>query len=239
MSTDKAVLVKNQHAEGTEQAREDWETVTKTPLRLPPFRFEFDGRRFVNFFIGASYPTHDSKGCVAVFGVRADDYVLELMEVRKGEDVFDILRSVVELRVKYGYGQIRGHIEYIIGEEERYQSVVAKTNEEMEKKFGDGRGVYFKDPADLERVDCLALYLHHLRQAMGSKLVDLAGNQVAEESLRMIGYEEAQKGKYKEYPIPAIVGGMVHTILFEDRQKEDYRAEGLSDCVFNLDEMET
>jgi len=230
-------LIKNEWADGTRQAREDWETVTKQKFRLLPYRFAYGGQEYVSFLMGAAYPTHEKQGGVVVFGVKPDDYVLGLIEAMGAEDVFEVFRYIVELRAKYGYGLIRGHLEYITGEEERYQSVVSRLNEGLETQLGDGRGVYFKDPADLDRTDCLALYLHHLRQAIKTGEVDLNGDALVVEELRQIKPDEAGKGKYQDYPIPAIVAGMVHTILYEDRQKEEHQPEEVSDCAFNLDEM--
>jgi len=230
-------LIKNEWADGTEQAREDWETVTKQKFRLLPYRFECDGKEYVSFLIGAAYPTHERKGGVVVFGVTPDDYVLSLMESREASDVYQVFRNIAELRYKYGYGLVRGHIEYITGDEERYQSVVAKVNEGLEMKLGEGRGIYFKSPADLDQTNCMALYLHHLRQAMKDEAVELNNDPLVVEELRQIKPDEAGKGKYQDYPIAGLVGGMVHTILYEDRQKEEHQPENVSDCAFNLDDI--
>lgn len=234
-------LIKNQWADGTEQAREDWETVTKQKFRLLPYRFALDGREFASFVMGASYPTHDSKGVVIVLGVLPETYTLEVVDAVRCNGIYDVLTKIVELRVQYGYGLVRGHLDYVIGEEERYQAVVAKVSEELETKLGEGRGIYMKDPAGFERgqdqARCMAMYLNHLRQALKDGWIDLASNMVITEALRTINHEDAQKGRYEDYPIPGLIGGMIHTILYEDRQKEEHQPEGVSDCAFVMDEV--
>lgn len=215
-------MTTNEFASGTLGAREDWEKITGQKYRLLPYRFDLDGKEYVSFIMGAAYPVFDKDGCVLVLGIVPDTHQIQVVDCVRCSGVYDVYQKIVELRAKYGYGLLSAHLDMVIGDEERYQSVVAKVSEEIEKRQGENAGIYFCNPADFEMTGCMGMYLNHLKQAMAEGDVDHCNNQVVTDELRLLNAEEVQKGRYQDYPVPGLFAAMVHTILYEEQNKEEH-----------------
>lgn len=216
-------IISNPTSDSLNGAR-DWAVITGTRFIEKPYKFLYkdhtrpDGVVYRGFHIGASYPTHERDGCVVIFGV-CDNYALRLMECTPCRSVFDVFDTILRLRKAYGFGLISEHLTVVIGEPDRYDTLCARFSIELEKET-EGTGIYFQPPAGLNKPHSFSMYLTHLRQSLSAGRVDINQIPLAVDELRVINNEISQKGKYQEYPVQGLLGGMIHTILYEGREKE-------------------
>lgn len=229
------------HTPGTMQARLDWAEVTgKELLPKPPVFHHIEyGHAYSNIVGGVAYPAvveHVIKpGVVLIIGIEPDPLQFHIIDMAETPSVFDLLTACVDLRLRYGYGKDRRILPNFMGDQERYQAILLKVSEALEKK-GPENGLYIKDMVDLRERYALPVYVQQITSALDNKIlakpINPKINADITNYLRVFQSETAEKGRVEDYPAVGLLGGMIHSLQIERPWLEDPRG---TDTVFNID----
>ncbi len=210
------------HMEHTEQARKDWATVygQDFTLKNPVFWNMEAAERYSDIIGGIAYPSVSSAGIVIVIGIVMVNGlpVFKILEAAEEKEVFALFQILLRLRVKYGFGKDSRILPWWIGDPDRFQPLVSRTSVKLEEKHGEGQGIYIKPPVDFGEKHSFPLYIRQLFRARNPQLrspvyLDVNGHQNLSSYAQAIRQEDAENGKYEDFPVVGLLGGMVHTIL--------------------------
>ncbi len=217
-------IEKPEHIEGTEQARYDHAIVTGSEYTLKPATFLHTETKeyYCHIIGGIAYPTATLPGMVLIIGVQNEPEIkFKVLETFESVDVFELIEKAVLVRSKYGFGGDARLLPYWYGNQEKFQTLIIKTSEELEKKLGYDRGFYVKDLVDLRERFSFALYNRQNSDCLRSGRLDLNNNTVLAGHLQGMDREDVEKSKPEDYPAVGLLAGMVHSLQIEQPWNED------------------
>lgn len=229
---------KPEHIKGTLQARTDWAEVTGKELTLkPPIFHHEDGHTYCNIIGGIAYPAavdHIIRpGIVIIIGIEPDPVKFRVLETFESPSVFDLFTACIDLRLKYGYGEDSRILPNFMGDQEKYQAILLKVSEALEKTQGHDRGLYIKDMVDLRERYALPVYVRQTASALEKGTLEKPTEHIElVNHLRGFMPESAEKGRVEDFPAVGLLGGMIHSLQIERPWLEDPRG---TDTVFNID----
>jgi len=200
---------------GTRQARYDWATVTGQPARLRPpiYRDTRDGQGYCNILGALAYPAMEP-GCMIILGITTDKN-FRILEFREHRTVARLLEDAVLTRRLYGWGLDKHVLRSWTGDELRYQTIVSKISQEIEKQMGQDTGLYIRDPLDFRERHAFPLYMNQIRQTLKDGRLDIPQVDLITR-LQAMQHDAAEKGRIEDYPAAGILGGIVNSILTEE-----------------------
>lgn len=220
---------------GDRGAHEDWAKVTGKELMLKPavFRHTKTGERYCNIVGGIAYPTAEKPGLVLVIGVQNEPAVkFKAMETYEDANVFLLIEKAVQIREKYGFGLDSRILPSWYGDQEKFQTLIVKCSETLEKMHGSTAGLYIKDPVDLRERHAFPLYVRQIFDTLKTGRLDLNGNLILTGHLQGFQRHDAEKGKVEDFPAVGLLGGMVHSLQIQQPWLESPDGQ---DTVFNID----
>jgi hypothetical protein len=197
------------------------------------------GHTYSNIVGGISYPAaveHQIRpGMVAIMGIEPDPLRFHIIDLVESPSVFDLLTACVDLRLRYGFGEDSRILPNFMGDQERYQAILLKVSEALEKK-GPENGLYIKDMVDYRERYALPVYVQQFLSALEKGILVKPVNPKIDAAitnhLLVFQSENAQKGRVEDFPAVGLLGGMIHSLQIERPWLEDPRGQ---DTVFNID----
>ncbi len=217
-------IEKPEHITGTEQARHDWGKVTGKELTLKPATFLHvpTGEYYCHLIGGIAYPTATVPGIVILLGIQSEPNVkFRVLETFEDINVFKLIEQAVMLRSKYGFGLDSRLLPYWYGDQEKFQTLIIKTSEALEKKLGYDRGFYIKDTVDLRERHSFPLYVRQIFNCLETNRLDMNSDDTLIGHLQSFQREDAEKGRTENYPATGLIGGMVHSLQIEKPWLDD------------------
>lgn len=225
----------NSHIKNTRGAREDWATVTGNELVLKPavFRHTETGDSYCNIVGGIAYPTAEKPGIVLVSGIQNDpDVKFIILETYEDANVFKLIEKAVNLRGKYGFGLDSRILPSWYGDQEKFQTLILKCSESLEKIHGSTSGLYIKDMVDMRERHSFPLYVRQIFDTLKTQRLDINGDIVLTGHLQGFQRQDAEKGKTEDFPAVGLLGGIVHSLQIQQPWLEAVDGQ---DTVFNID----
>lgn len=219
---------------GDRGAHEDWAKVTgKEVIRKPAvFRHTETGERFCNIVGGIAYPTAEKPGLVLVIGIQSDPVKFMTLETHEDANVFLLIEKAVQIREKCGFGLDSRILPSWYGDQEKFQTLVVKCSECLEKMHGSTSGLYIKDPVDLRERHAFPLYVRQIFDTLKTGRLDLNGDLILTGNLQGFQRHDAEKGKTEDFPAVGLLGGIVHSLQIQQPWLEPVDGQG---TVFNID----
>lgn len=208
-------IIRDSYNYETRQARHDWAEVTGQMRELKPSLIH-DTRTDAKYAVIAGaigWPTALEPGCMIIAGVSHGN--IHVLEFREHQSVYELIDDVVMTRKQYRYGEFGGILPDWVADPDRYQALVVETSTAIEKKLGDGLGLYIREPADWYEKNVFPLYMWQLRTALGKNQLDIKQFPDLVGRLQAIQPDIIDKGKVFDYPAAGILAGLVHTIMSE------------------------
>ena len=188
---------------------------------------------YCGFVGGIAYPTAEKPGIVIVIGLQNDQAVkFKVLDAWENSNVFELITRAVELRGKYGFGLDSRILPSWYGDQEKFQAIIVRVSEALERKTGVGRGLYIKDTVDLRERFAFPLYVRQIFDTLKSKRLDLAGDMILTGHLQGFQRQDSEKGKTEDFPAVGLLGGMVHSLQVQESWLEDPDGKN---TAFNLD----
>ena len=205
---------------GTEAARRDWAIVTGQPIQLrPPMYVDTrDGQHYTDMLGAIAWPTLEP-GCYMIAGATPDKR-LKMIDYNEFTAVPPLLAGVIESRALHGYGLDQHCLRQWIGDEQRFATIVSRISQDLEAEFGPNAGIYVKDPQDYRERHAWPLYMRQIHEALKNKLIDIKHDMLIDR-LQSVDHTTAEKGRFDEFPIIGILGGLINTALLEEPWVED------------------
>lgn len=226
-------IKKSKFLEGTEQARHDFAVIYGKEFKLkPPVFYHLETHHhYCNIIGGIAYPTIIEPGIIIILGVRQNPIRYEIFEIFEEVNIFKLITQLVRARKKYGFGKDSRILPNWYGEQDRFQTLIIRASEELEKKYGHTYGLYIKDYVDIKLKNALALYVRQIYSCLESgKLIKESLGDQLKQHLQAFQREDAEKGKIANYPAVGLLGGIIHSLEIERPWLEDV-AQGES---FNI-----
>ncbi len=227
-------IEKPQFLAGTESAREDWAKITGRAMRLrePTFRHTETGEYYTNIVGGIAYMMGLSPGVIIIMGVQTEPKLrFSVLEAYESQDLFSLLPKILELRVKYGFGEDSRLLPWFYGDERRFSSIVMKISEALERRLGPDYGLYIKDTVDLRLPHAFSLYLRQIYGVLSKGTLVFPVANLVQSHLQGFSKLDADRGLPQDHPAVGLLGGMVHSLLIEQPWLEATEGE---ETVFNL-----
>jgi hypothetical protein len=221
--------VTHPHAWELTQARKDAAHVAGKPMVERPYWYEDEetGKCFWDLYGCVAWPTEvtdkdDGRpGYVAIIGVikgqRApQNSVFHLCDEAESKDIPTLLKHILDLRSKWGFGLTPGFLQTFFGDPDRFVMTLALLNEDLMRAGGDNQAILIAPPDDFGH----SKSFDHYVRSMHSVLVP--------DRLRFgFGGNEILKNRLKEFrrDDPAVmgVGGLVHSLLSRTTWMEQTR----------------
>ena len=228
-------IEKPEHIKGTRGAREDWAKVTGKPLTLKPAIFHHieSGEYYCNIVGGIAYPTAEKPGIVLIIGVQNEPAVkFRVLETYEDANVFELISKTIDLRKKYGFGLDSRILPSWYGDQEKFQAIVMRVSEALEREVGQNQGLYIKDTVDLRERHAFPLYVRQIYDTRKTGRLERPKDKILPGHLQGFQRQDAEKGKAENFPAVGLLGGMIHSLQIQEPWLED--PDG-TDTVFNLD----
>ena len=229
-------------ASETMPARRDWANITGKELipKPPVFLHVSSGEYYCNIIGGIAYPvalgTEIKPGIVIIMGVQNDPEVkFRVWESYEDNDVFGLIEKALDARKKYGFGLDPRILPCFYGDQEKYQTLIVKTSEALERKGGPNAGLYIKDTVDLRERHSFPLYVRQLFHSLKSKRLEKpadSGDIILTGHLQGFQREDAESGRTENFPAVGLLGGMIHSLQIEQPWLEYVDGQG---ACFNVD----
>jgi hypothetical protein len=229
------------HMANTRQAREDFAVIygQDTMLRNPVFWDMEAAERYCDIVGGIAYPSVSAPGVVIVIGIVLSKGlpIFKVLEAAEESEVFALFQTLLQLRMIYGFGKDARILPMWIGDPDKFQPLVSRTSVKLEEKHGEGQGLYIKPPVDFGEKHSFPLYIRQLFRSRNLQLrnpawLDLNGHQNISTYAQAIRQSDAENGKYDDFPMVGLLGGMMHTILTQRPWLETTKAGQ----AFNLED---
>jgi len=237
--TQKITIEKPDHIEGTAGARKDWAVITGKELTLKPavFLHSKTGEYYCHLVGGVAYPVATGQevkpGILLIVGIQNEPTVkFTVLESYEDNNVFNLIERMVTLRRDYLFGKDSRILPNWYGDQEKYQTLILKASESLEKHKGSEAGLYIKDTVDRREKHCFPLYVRQIFNALEKKQLDINGDRIVTGALQSFQREDAEKGALDNFPLVGLLGGMVHSLQVERPWLEDADGEG---TVFNVE----
>jgi len=228
-----------EHIAGTQGAREDWAIVTGQPLILKPATFLHipSGQYYCHIVGGIAYPAATAQevkpGALIVVGVQNDPEVkYHVLESYESGNVFTLIEKVVGMRKEYGFGQDSRILPNWYGDQDKYQVLIMKASETLERMHGITAGLYIRDTFDRQEPTAFPLYVRQLFNALKIGRLDVMQDKILTGHMQSLQREDAEKGKVGDFPVVGLLGGMIHSLQIEQPWLESSGDRG---TVFNID----
>jgi hypothetical protein len=210
-------IIKDKHNAETRQARHDWAEVTRQEQVLKPTQLKDTrtGEKYSAIMGAIGYPAGLEPGCVMVVGVKADEPNITILEYAEKRSVYNLYDLISLYRQKYGHGRHSSILSYWIGDQEKYQSICVAVSSEIEKRQGEGFGIYIRNPIDWEEPAAFPLFMWRLKSALEKNELSIPGSQLLTSRLQEVQPDQVDKGKVSNFPGVGGLGGLVHTIMIE------------------------
>lgn len=210
-------IIKDQFLKDTRQAREDWAIITGKEIELKPSHF-LDKRtedKYCYITGALAYPGLEP-GCIIILGViNSPKLKFKILEYKEYSSIFQLLKDVVLIRLDYAYGQHEGILFQWIGEQARYQTLVSKISQAIEKQNGVDDGLYIRNPTDWGETYALTMYMKQLRASLKEKRLYLNGKKELINRLQFLKPDDGEKAKFDDFPCIGMLGGLIHTLMIE------------------------
>jgi hypothetical protein len=216
-------IIRDEHIQGTRQARSDWGKVTGKPITLKPAVFldTRTGWRYSQIVGAVAYPAIEP-GCIIVMGVSGEpDPAFTVLEYVESTDIYRQIEQIIDIRGKYAYGQHEGILQQWIGDPDRYLTLIAKCSVALEKNKGHDRGLYIREPADWGERHAFPMYVRQIHTALGAKTLRLNGHTDLINRLQSFQPPDADKGKIQDFPAVGMLGALTHTLMIERPWEQD------------------
>lgn len=231
-------IEKPEHIKGTAQARHDFAIITGKELTLKPAVFLHlpSNEYYCHIVGGIAYPIavngEIKPGIVIIMGVQNEPGVkFQVLESYEDANIFNLIEQAIIARKKYGFGLDSRILPNFMGDQEKYQTIIIKTSEVLEKKLGYDQGFYIKDMVDLRERHSFPLYVRQIFNTLETKRLDINGDNTLVGHLQGFRREDAEKGKTENFPAVGLLGGMIHTLQIERPWLEGIDCQG---TVFNI-----
>lgn len=216
----------DKHIADTEQARHDFAEVTGRDIVLKPavFCHTETNQHYCNIIGGIAYPTATDPGIVIILGIQNEPIKFRILDVYEDDNVFKLIANCIEMRTKWGFGLDSRILPWWYGDQEKFQTLIIRASEALERQLGFDRGMYVKDLVDLREKHAFPLYIRQLFAARDSGMLEkpsLSG------FMQIVGYiqgfnrELAEKTKTEDYPAVGLLAGMLHSLQIECPWEED------------------
>lgn len=216
-------LISHPYAIELLRARTDMAIVYNSELVERPYWYEDTetGQLFYDIYACMAYPsdvTDESfgmPGYACIVGVVRPNKDLDsnnplnakfqLIDEIESDNVHTLLRSCLDLRDKYGYGEHKGLFDVWYGDPDRFHTTLALLNEELDDKRKDS-ALLISPPEDFYEQKKFDIYVRDL------------GYVLAQESKRLYpGYNYILQNRLMAFkrddPCILAIGGLVHTLL--------------------------
>jgi len=229
---------KPEHMSGTRGAREDWAVVTGQPLTLKPATFLHrpSGQYYCHIVGGIAYPTATAQevkpGALIIMGIQSDPVKYRILEVIESGDVFDLIEKLVDTRKAYGFGEDSRILPNWYGDQDKYQVLIMKASEVLERMHGVTSGLYIRDTLDRHDTQAFPLYVRQILNTLKIARLDVGQDKILTGHLQGLQREDAERGKVDDFPVVGLLGGMIHSLQIEQPWLEDVTGQG---TVFNID----
>lgn len=235
----KIKIEKPEHISGTAGARRDWAEVTGQELTLRPATFLHipSKTHYCHIVGGIAYPTATTMeikpGALVIIGVQNEPEVrYRILESHENNNVFKLIERVVEMRKEYGFGMDSRILPNWYGDQEKYQVLIMKASEALEKAHGINAGLYIRDTIDRQERNAFPLYVRQIFNALETERLDVNHDKILIGHMQALQREDAEKGRVDDFPVVGLLGGMIHSLQIEKPWLEDSDGQG---TVFNID----
>jgi hypothetical protein len=232
----KITIEKPEHVEGTEGARKDWAEITGQELTIKQatFRHSLTNEYYCHLIGGVSYPIASGQeikpGVLLIIGIQAEPVVkYTILESFETLDVFKLIEKMVTMRREYQFGKDSRILPSWYGDQEKYQTLIIKASESLEKAHGINAGLYIKDTVDRREKHSFQLYVRQIFHALEKKTLNINGDKIVTGHLQAFQREDAEKGGVDNFPVAGLLGGMLHSLQIEKPWLEDEHG-----TVFNV-----
>jgi hypothetical protein len=232
-------IEKPEHIAGTAGARHDWATVTGQELKLKQATFHHipSCEYYCHIVGGIAYPVAAGQevkpGILIILGIQNEPAIkFKVLEAFESNNVFNLIAKMVEMRKEYGFGLDSRILPNWYGDQDKYQTLIMKASEALEKQHGINAGLYIKDTVDRRERNSFPLYVRQIFHTLETKRFDASANGVTIGHLQSFQREDAEKGKTDDFPAVGLLGGMIHSLQIEKPWLEDADGQG---TVFNID----
>ena len=215
-------IEKPEHVEGTEGARKDWAEVTGQELTIKQATFLHDttGEYYCHLVGGVSYPIATGQevrsGVLLIIGIQAEPVIkFTILESFETLDVFKLIERMVTMRREYLFGKDSRILPNWYGDQEKYQTLIMKASESLEKAHGVNAGLYIRDTIDRREKHSFPLYVRQIFHALETKRLDIHGDKIVTGHLQSFQREDAESGKVDDFPLVGLLGGMIHSLQVE------------------------
>jgi hypothetical protein len=154
-----------------------------------------------------------------IVGATADKR-LRVLDYSEFTAVPQLLAGVIEARSLHGYGLDQHCLRQWIGDELRFATIVSRISQDLEAEFGPNAGIYVKDPQDYRERHAWPLYMRQIHEALKNKRIDITQSALIDR-LQQVDHTTAERGRFEQFPIIGILGGLINTALIEEPWVED------------------
>jgi hypothetical protein len=232
-------IEKPEHIAGTSGARQDWAIVTGQELKLKQATFLHtpSSEYYCNIIGGIAYPVAAGQevkpGIVIIMGIQNDpDVKFRVLDSFESSNVFSLIEKMVELRKQYGFGLDSRILPSWYGDQQKYQTLIMKSSEALEKRHGINAGLYLRDTIDRRETNAFPLYVRQIFNVLETKRLDVNRDNILTGHMQSLQREDAEKGRTDDFPAVGLLGGMVHSLQIEKPWLEDADGQG---TVFNIE----
>ncbi len=232
-------IEKPEHIAGTAGARKDWADITgnEFTLKLATFLHLSTNKYYCDIVGGIAYPVAAGQeikpGIIIIIGIQAEPNVqFCILETYESSDVFQLIEKMVDMRRAYGFGMDSRILPSWYGDQEKYQTLIMKSSEALEKVQGVNAGLYLKDTIDRRQPNSFPLYVRQIFNSLEQKILDVDHDTIITGYLQSFQREDAEKGKTEYFPAVGLLGGMIHSLRITKPWLEEADGHG---TVFNVE----